>query len=243
MIDHLTRQAIEAHALRCYPRECCGLVVDGRYIPCRNVATNPLCDFVIDAADYVVAEDLGIIEAVIHSHPDKSALPSIADLVACEADCAPRWIIVGISMGPCGPSVSGWHEFGRSEDGAPLIGCEFAHGSTDCYGLIRRYYKAALQIALPDFERRPKWWEDGQSNLYVDHYVEAGFRDTGVTGPIQPGDVLLMRIASAVPNHAAVYIGGDEILHHLWGQLSRREALPRYRNCVTHVLRHRNVSQ
>lgn len=241
MIDPVARQAIEAHALRCFPQECCGLIVDRRFIACRNVAVNPLTDFVIAAADFAAAEELGTIEAVVHSHPERSALPTISDLVACEAFSVPQWFILSVGRRPDGACVDGWHRFGPPDDEVPLIGCKFVHGSTDCYGLVRRYYKAALQIDLPDFVRHEKWWEDGRSNLYVDHYGNAGFLDMGASAELRVGDVLLLRIASSVPNHAAVYIGGDEILHHLAGQLSRREPLPRYRAHVTHILRHRNL--
>ncbi|CAG9262235.1 C40 family peptidase [Paraburkholderia caribensis] len=241
MLAPKARQAIEQHACGCYPRESCGLIVSGEYIACHNIADDPLRDFVINPLDYAVAEDLGQVEAVVHSHPEKSPLPSIADVLACEAGRVHRWIIMTIHMRHGELTAGAWHEFGPPEDGTPLIGCEFAHGSTDCYGLVRRYYKAALQIDLPDFVRRHKWWADGQSNLYIDKYAEAGFHDVSDSQYLQVGDVLLMRIASKVPNHAAVYIGDDEILHHMWGQLSRREALPRYRSRVTHILRHKAI--
>ena len=32
------KAGILAHAEQCYPAECCGAIVLGRYIPCRNVA-------------------------------------------------------------------------------------------------------------------------------------------------------------------------------------------------------------
>ncbi|MBN3758154.1 phage tail protein [Paraburkholderia sp. Tr-20389] len=241
MIDPNARCAIEAHARRAYPHECCGVVVNHVYFACRNVAADPTRDFVVDAADYAAAEDRGTIEAIVHSHPDRSARPTMADLAACQASDVRRWIIVSVVAEHGVPSVQEWREFETADDCAPLIGCEFAYGSNDCYGIVRRYYKAALQIELPDYLRPDRWWKDGLSNLYVDHYREAGFCDMSASQPRQVGDVLLMRIASKVPNHAAIYIGNDEILHHLWGQLSRREALPRYRNHITHVLRHRTL--
>ncbi|MFH4339103.1 phage tail protein, partial [Acinetobacter baumannii] len=32
------KKAVMAHADECYPHECCGVIVDKEYIPCRNVA-------------------------------------------------------------------------------------------------------------------------------------------------------------------------------------------------------------
>ncbi len=39
----------------------------------------------------------------------------------------------------------------------------------------------------------------------------------------QPGDVLLCCFGSSVPNHAAIYCGDGELLHHIPEQLSKRE--------------------
>lgn len=59
----------EAHAARSYPREACGLVVNGQYWPCRNIADEPEHRFVIEPRDYAVAAMMGKVEAVVHSHP------------------------------------------------------------------------------------------------------------------------------------------------------------------------------
>jgi proteasome lid subunit RPN8/RPN11 len=232
------------HALGEYPKECCGLVVDGKYVPCVNISDTPRDSFQIHAEDYADASDTGSIDAVVHSHPGSSARPSEADLVACEEAGAPLWIIVSLGAQTDGSiGIEDWHEFGPSGYEAPLIGCEFSHGTNDCYGLVRRYYKTTYSITLQDFDRNGHWWNDGVSDLYTRGYAATGFEALPLgTEPI-PGDVLLMKIHSRnnVPNHAAVYIGNDTILHHLWGQLSRRDSLPRYRSYLTHILRHKEV--
>lgn len=131
-----------------------------------------------------------------------------------------------------------------SELDAPLIGCEFVHGSRDCYGLVRRWYWQVRGVVLRDFPRSADWWNDGHSDLYTQGYALAGFAALPLDTAPEPGDVLLMRIASrnAVPNHAAVYLGGDVILHHKYGGLSMREGLPRYRERLTHILRYRGTN-
>nr|WP_080415314.1 C40 family peptidase [Burkholderia ubonensis] len=242
MIESKIREDIAKHALACYPEECCGVVVAGQYFPCRNNAPAPLDDFAISPEDYAAAEDIGPIEAVVHSHPGASAQPSQADLTACEAREAPKWIIVSLGVQADGSiAIDDWCEFAPSGYEAPLIGCEFSHGSNDCYGLVRRYYKQERGVILPDFLRAGEWWKDGSSDLYTQHYKEAGFISLGRVAEPLKGDVLLMKIRSPndVPNHAAVYTGNDEILHHLWGELSRRDTLPRYQPFVTDVLRYK----
>ena len=72
--------AIQAHAATEYPKECCGLLLAlGRkqqYFSCRNIATEPNEEFIIDPEDYAAAEDLGEIIGIVHSHPDATSRPS-----------------------------------------------------------------------------------------------------------------------------------------------------------------------
>lgn len=63
------RSDAERHALEDAPREACGVVVDGRYWRCRNIADDPEQDFVMNPADYARAALSGKVEAVVHSHP------------------------------------------------------------------------------------------------------------------------------------------------------------------------------
>ncbi len=70
------------HAQAVMPQESVGLVVDGKYWPCRNVADNPKQDFVLNPWDYAQAMMSGTIEAVVHSHPEGTP-PSLLDRKAC----------------------------------------------------------------------------------------------------------------------------------------------------------------
>lgn len=218
----------ELHARSVYPRESCGLLVDGRYLPCRNLSDGG-DHFVMDPRDYARAEAIGVIEAVVHSHPDAPAHPSAADRVACEQTGVP-WHIIGLPSGvwsgcsPCGYA-------------APLIGRPFYHGVLDCYSLIRDWYARERGITLRDFERPDGWWDHG-ANLYVDHFRDAGFVRVAAD-EIEPGGVILMQIHSPVPNHGAVYLGDGVILHHLCRRLSSREVYGGYwRKHSTHWLRY-----
>ncbi|MGH1510286.1 C40 family peptidase [Ralstonia solanacearum] len=243
MISNANRALIERHALDEYPHECCGVIAGGLYVPCRNVAAKPSQDFELCPEDYAEAEDHGPVTVVVHSHPGASAQPSQADLTACEASGLP-WVIVSLGAQVDGTvAVEDWYEFGPSGYSAPLIGCEFSHGTNDCYGLIQRYYWQTHGIALPDFHRPSNWWDDGHSDLYREGFPQAGFAALPTDTAPQSGDVLLMQIRSRnnVPNHAAVYLGDGWILHHCYGQLSRRDLLARYQPYVTHSLRHKEA--
>ena len=75
------------------PKESCGLLLNikgkERYHPCRNLSmTNHQC-FILDPEDYVKADNIGEITAIIHSHPITPPTPSQADLVSCEDQIYP----------------------------------------------------------------------------------------------------------------------------------------------------------
>lgn len=216
-----TKDSIVAHAKAEFPREACGLIINDAghetYLPCRNLAENQR-DFILDPTDYAVAEDLGDILAVVHSHPNAPAAPSQADRVGCEATQLP-WHIVSI------PSES-WAMITPTGYRAPLLGREFVHGVLDCYSLIRDWYREERGIDLPDFERREEWWTKGE-NLYIENFGKAGFVPVDPS-EIQCGDVMIMQIMSKVPNHAGIYLGRDVMLHHLMRRLSCRETYNGY---------------
>lgn len=71
-----------AHAAAEFPREACGVVVAGRYMACRNIASHPEKDFVLNPVDYARAALTGRVEVIVHSHP-QGGPASQADLAAC----------------------------------------------------------------------------------------------------------------------------------------------------------------
>jgi cell wall-associated NlpC family hydrolase len=164
---------------------------------------------------------------VVHSHPYLPALPSQADLVSCEATGL-EWHIVSVPNGA-------WHSFRPSGYVAPLVGRVFSHGVLDCYAVIRDWWQQERGVTLPDFERSDGWWGRGE-NLYLDNFRRAGFEPCE---DLHVGAGLLMQIGSPVPNHAAVYLGDDTILHHVQGRLSSRDIWGGYwRKNTTHILRY-----
>lgn len=211
--------AATEHARAEFPREACGLVVEiddsPQYFPCKNLAQNQ-SDFILDPVDYARAEDTGKVLAVFHSHPNATATPSQADRVACEASGLP-WRILSLPSGS-------WASLDPSGYKAPLIGRQYAPAILDCYALIRDWYRQERGIELLDFDRTEE--EILRGNLYMENFTKAGF--TPIDGPIEVGDVILMQIRSTVPNHGAIYLGRDVMLHHLANRLSSREVYGGY---------------
>jgi len=227
-------QEIINHAKECYPRESCGLIVivKGRkiYKPCRNIASG--VQFAIHPQDFADAEDSGVIDTVVHSHPNCSPMPSPADLIGCEQSGL-KWLIMSYPSGNV-------YEFAPSGYVMPLYGRSFEHGTVDCFTFIRDYYKQELNIDMPNYTRSDNWWLAGE-NHYIDRAKDAGFYP--VTD-LQINDIILMQVGSKVPNHGAVYVGGNKIAHHQVGRLSSLDVLGGwYTKIQCGLLRHKSSKQ
>ena len=209
------KSEILQHAIHDSPIECCGLVavVKGRlqYFWCENIAETPDEHFVLSGWEEV--EDQGEIVAIVHSHPSTNPKPSTADKVACEKSELP-WFIVN-------PNTREWGYCEPTGFQLPYVGREFVHGVVDCYTLVRDWYAREYGIQLRDYQRRDQWWDHGE-NLYVDNFNKEGFHKIPVED-VQPGDLILMNLVSPVPNHAAIYLGDSQVLHHVQGRLSSRD--------------------
>ena len=110
----------------------------------------------------------------------------------------------------CSPSVWGW-------TGVPVLDLEkrpFQHGITDCYSLIRDYFRTQRDIPLDEFPRDWEWWLEDGVNLYEQNFRSQGFEVIGAED-VQEGDCFLAQIRSPVINHAGVYVGNGLILHQL----------------------------
>lgn len=84
----------------------------------------------------------------------------------------------------------------------------------DCYGLVMQVY-ADLERPLPDY----RYAEDGpeQGSFIAEHYHELWEKIPEGRG-ISPGDVLLMYMFEAAPNHVGVYLGeaaGEKWVLHM----------------------------
>lgn len=241
-----TREQINAHAIREFPREACGLIVelgDGtqQYMPCRNIAVTANEHFALSAEDYADAEDMGTIICVVHSHPNVPARPSQGDKVACEKSKL-AWMIVAVwkQPGDAVPVVADSYYMEPSGYEAPLVGREFFFGILDCYTLIKDWYKRERGVELPEFERHDNFWKGGNAvDLYA-QYEKAGFYDIG-QAPMEVGDVVLMQIRAPFANHAGIYLGDNMLLHHLYGHLSKRDPYSRsyYHETTRRVVRYR----
>ena len=212
------KDAALKHAKEQDPRESVGvlIVIKGKeqYYPCNNLSTYSQQCFILDPEDYVKADALGEITAIVHSHPVTPPSPSQADKVSCEQSGL-KWHIVN-------PKTEMWGYCEPTGYKPPLIGRQWVWGVTDCWSLVRDYYKEQHNIQLFDYQR-PITPQDFLDNPLFEQYAErTGFVELNKDEKLQKGDVLLMSILHPTLNHVAIFLG-DEILHHLADRLSTRE--------------------
>ena len=211
------------HANSCGGDECCGFIIDNKiYLPCNNISPTPTETFEISPDDWINAEQQGAITAVVHSHPNGLPILSEADQFYQQQTGLDWWLV-------CNNKI---HKFRYIK---PLLGREFNHGETDCLTLFRDAYMLT-GIDLPDYERQDDWWHNGQ-NLYLDLLPKNNFEQVE---SIQEGDIVLVCLGSTTPNHAAIYIGNQFILHHCPNRLSKRDLYDGFWLKYTHsIWRHK----
>lgn len=222
--------AAKAHAREQFPKESCGLIISDRYIPCTNVAEDPVADFMIAPSEMLKYAD-ETIQFVVHSHPGGPYFPSKADMEG-QARMNVPWAIVVLDDERVADTPVIW---GTEKPLLDILGRPFVHGVADCYSLVRDVFRLGKDellkqgiegwpydpIELYDLPRDDAWWNKGD-NFYLDHYAAQGFKAVEAS-EARPGDCFLIKIRSDVCNHAGVLIGNDQIIHHLPMRLSRRE--------------------
>lgn len=129
-------------------------------------------------------------------------------------------------------------------DPMDLQGHPYIEGWRDCYTLAQDYYQKAWGLQLRNYAR-PKGWELlPELNFFETLFEREGFFEpTTNVKDVQVGDALLMALGQTpCSNHIAIYVGGGNILHHLFQQHSRVDPYSdRWRFRVRKVLRWRHA--
>ena len=212
------KQDALVHAKDQDPKESCGLLIDvkgkEKYYPCKNLSSYSQQCFIIDPEDYAKAEDSGKILAVIHSHPVTPPVASQADMISCE-ESGLIWHIVN-------PKTEQWGFYKPSGYKPPLIGRHWVWGITDCWSLVRDWYKEKLGITLRDWDRPTTPEEFIENPMFEKCAWRTGFRQLRPEEKLENGDLIFMSIMATGLNHVAIFLDGD-VLHHLADRISCKE--------------------
>ena len=105
-----------------------------------------------------------------------------------------------------------------------LLGRQWDYGVNDCFSLVRDWF--FLQgIELPEFAR-PEDLEICDS-IFLQQAKAIGFEQVPFERR-EPGDILIMRLQTRTPMHAAILLPNELILHQRQDSLSAIEPLRRY---------------
>lgn len=221
-----------AYLTAAMPMEACGVVVDGRFRPVVNESSDEHT-FSMERESFLEAIKDGHLDAIVHSHVYLPPIASQADLTMCETTNVP-WLIVSVPL-------NRWTVIEPSGYVAPLIGRKWAHGSLDCWGLVRDGFKAFTGIQMPDYNRRWEWWHRGD-NTIMENLADAGLVVLPSDTNLRHCDVLVLQVRAPVPNHMGLYVEPEGlILHQLANRFSVRETYGGYwRSSTVAVARHRD---
>lgn len=261
----ISRQAALAarqHAIDSYPQEAVGVIKDGAYVACQNIATDTRDAFRLAGPEWGALQP---VEALIHSHPDGPDHPSALDMEQQLTTGIP-WGLTKVwqpDKDAAPVAVDPWF-WGEDVTPPPLIGRDFRPGPSgtdgrgDCYALIRDAYRASPEelaaIGAVDWPHPPTllvegprddaWWLGAdRRDLYVENFERAGFEVVLTSrNLVKPGDVLLMKLLSPVVNHGMVYLGNALILHHKPRRLSCTEPVHRWFSDISLMLRYKGAS-
>ena len=116
-------------------------------------------------------------------------------------------------------------------------------GRQDCFKLAIDFFYDNFGIVIPNYAR-PADWASDQLDLMRILPEHCGFET--ITDwklkDLRPADVLCIAVGEANPNHFAIYVGDDEMIHHLYGRYSNKEIFRDFwRRQTAFVLRHSEV--
>lgn len=232
---------IKAHALKEYPKEACGVVVDDDYVPCKNIHPEPYKAFRIDPGYTSQLIKDGKLQAVIHSHPDGPGYPSEHDAVA-QIDMDIIWGVVPVfgDNTTCEPShVNDIIWWGEQLPTPPLLGRRFIWHVFHCWQLYRDWWKTERGVQMAPADPHPLDFGDNV-NAFVDRCEKWNHTNLGkiAIDDVQIGDLLLGRLRGKYPNHCGVYVGNDTFLHHPSGGASTEASLLRWWPRIETVMRY-----
>jgi proteasome lid subunit RPN8/RPN11 len=80
-LDHEHILKLLVHFCKHFEEEACGVIVNRKFVICKNVAQNVKNDFEINDLDWIKCQLYGKPQAIVHSHPRSGPKPSEMDML------------------------------------------------------------------------------------------------------------------------------------------------------------------
>jgi|TARA_R100000458_G_C8272873_1_gene247715 cell wall-associated NlpC family hydrolase len=97
-----------------------------------------------------------------------------------------------------------------------LVGRQWSYGKFDCFTIVKDYYKI-LGIFIPDYTRPDDI--DTTKSIFIEEAENCNFKLVPFEDRIK-NDVLIMKLGTKNPMHAAIFLGDNRILHQRFDSLS-----------------------
>lgn len=234
---------IREETIKQWPKEAVFAIVGEEVVSLLNTHPEPETRFRVD--EFEVVHKLKA-DALVHSHTiqyDKPRpeflgeyvdhrVPSKSDMVA--------QMNLGIPFGINATDGKEYSEILWFPDlDADLIGRTYIANVYDCYEILRSWFWQTHGILIKPNPREYAFWTESPNEV-LDKYTNFDFVEV-FGDELRIGDVFVLRVIGNYTSHVAIYIGDDQILHHLPNQLSKPDSFPKWRNRIVKKLRHRDL--
>lgn len=240
ILSETTLEEIKRAAIAEYPKEMCGVVVEGNFIQLENTSNNPEDSFKFDVIQYL---QYSSCDAIIHSHTQKPRrnyrhdlrTPSIVDRRKQIESNKPWGILATDGITALAPI---WlpRTYSQEYIGRPFIW--FIH---DCYTLVQDYYFFEFGIELMDHALEFDYGNGFriENNIFDKYIADAGFYDRPFKpGELKKGDLVLLTHLGVDQSHLGIFTG-ESILHQ--DSLSVEIPLSMIQKKITKVLTHKEL--
>lgn len=228
----MLQEQLIKYALQSPDEESVGLICGDNFVPCKNIHGNKKHYFSIDPIDYIKATKIGKITAIFHSHVNDSPGFSVFDYQQSILNNLEYWLY---------DLKSKTFKILKPQIFTKYINQPFKEGISDCFSLIRDFYKNELNIEIPNwFCNRKKGFVKIQKNLLeTQEYKELG-KSIGfnlvLDNNLKNFDILIFKFYDRL--HMAIFLENNCILHQIRVKRSCIEVYTdEYKNSLICVLR------
>ena len=251
MLSDLIKKEIQSHSEENSNEESCGFVLSDSVVRCSNVSENPAGHFTISPFEYLKTSRKEKIKAVYHSHISDNDNFSQEDKKMSRSHNLP-FVLYHVKS-------KNFLCFDPKKERTVDIGTEFVLGKTDCYTLVKDYYKN-LGVKVKGNNDLGRKWLKKNPYLIQDLFdLNQAALDLGVDNPeqtviekewdniesLKKHDVIVFEmIKGEGPCHVGVYLGDGMMYHHPRKRFPTTEVLtPVIQRKIYKIYRHTQINE